>query len=80
VASNIVQALAVGMYDASDDRNNGWRWSVAWTMAAIFFAIHIPFQKGNTRAIRDILPARIDGDDADPYDEFDEDVTTDIPK
>ena len=58
----------IGVYDASEGRNNGWRWSVAWTLCAAFFACHVPFQSGNPRAFKSVLPPRIEDDDTDPYD------------
>ena len=58
----------LGVYDASEGRNNGWRWSVAWTLCAAFFACHVPFQSGNPRAFKSVLPPRIEDDDTDPYD------------
>merc|ERR550537_1141034 len=41
----------LGVYDSSEAKNNGWKWAIAWTMVAAFFAMHIPFQKGNSRAV-----------------------------
>ena len=58
----------LGVYGMDDDKNNGWKWAIAWTMVAAFFAIHIPFQKGNPRAVMQALPPRIEDDETDPYD------------
>jgi len=72
----------LGIYGSDKEMNNGWRWAVAWTMCAVFFGIHIPFQKGNKMAIVQALPPRIEDDDADPYDESSSEVpaTEVIPK
>jgi len=72
----------LGVYDMSEGRNNGWKWAIAWTMTAAFFACHIPFQKGNPRAFMETLPPRIEDDDADPYDVIEDDVSqvSQIPK
>lgn len=59
----------LGVYTAKDDAAQGWRWSIAWAMCAVFFAIHIPFQKGNKFAVMQKVAPRIEDDDADPYDE-----------
>lgn len=68
----------LGVYDSDDARFNGWKWAIAWTMVAVFFAVHIPFQKGNKRAIMQALPPRIEDDDADPYDVHEDD--NELPK
>jgi AGZA family xanthine/uracil permease-like MFS transporter len=59
----------LGIYTNKDDAFQGWRWSVAWTMCLVYFAAHIPFQKGNKMAVLQSIPPRIEDDDADPYDE-----------
>ena len=76
----------IGVYDASEGRNNGWRWSVAWTLCAAFFACHVPFQSGNPRAFKSVLPPRIEDDDTDPYDTkaaaptVEKEIVAEIPK
>jgi hypothetical protein len=55
----------LGIYDTSSDLNQGWRWSVAWAMVGVYFAVHIPFQKKGSHVkmpidMRDMM--------ADPYD------------
>ena len=64
----------LGVYDSSEAKNNGWKWAIAWTMVATFFAMHIPFQKGNSRAVMQKLPPRIEDDEADPYDVVEDDA------
>jgi len=59
----------LGVYDMSDDKNMGWRWSIAWCMAMVYFAVHIFFQKGNKMAVMEVLPPRIEDDETDPFDE-----------
>jgi hypothetical protein len=73
----------LGIYGSDEDMNNGWRWSVGWIMCAVFFAIHVPMQKGNPRALAQWLPPRIEDDETDPYDDESHHVKateTEIPK
>jgi len=70
----------LGVYDMDEAKNNGWKWAIAWTMVAAFFAVHIPFQKGNSRAVMQVLPPRIEDDEADPYDVVDDVAEAEIPK
>ena len=73
----------LGVYGSDEDMNNGWRWSVGWIMCAVFFAIHVPMQKGNPRALAQWLPPRIEDDETDPYDDESHHVKateTEIPK
>lgn len=58
----------INMFDAGNDMHNGWKWAVAWTLCAAYFAIHIPFQIGNPYCVVPVLPPVITNDDEDPYD------------
>ena len=53
----------LGVFDSSDDKNQGWRWAVGWAMAAVYFAVHIPFQKKGGHIKMPIV-----SDSEDPYD------------
>ena len=55
----------LGIFDASDDKNQGWRWSIGWIMCAFYFALHIPFQKPGGMIK---MPIDDSDMDADPYD------------
>lgn len=36
----------IGFYGMEDhEYNNGWRWSISWSLATVFFALHVLFQK-----------------------------------
>lgn len=36
----------IGFYGMEDhEYNNGWRWSISWSLATVFFELHVLFQK-----------------------------------